>query len=346
MARKRKHHYVQARYLDGFITEPHGMLMCYGRKRAAPYSAVPDNLAHQRDYYDLPDARNGENLEDFLEKNVETPGLAALRALVTTKRPLEWADRIRLAKYIAFQETRVPYMRDRVKMQMLHEARSMVEQFQETGGTKAEHFVFATVKGEPVMRSSPVVITRAEAEEHLRELESNPLTFDLEMMVDMANDVTTFLAQMRWKVLFAPCGSAFVTSDCPVFRMFTDESDPDEAFLRPDCRVICPLTRSALLVMEHDMEFLNSVVFGRGPDRSQIVPSTYFVDVSDPDVLAYNRAIVENCNLWCFVGSKQDWIPDLMKGRSKRAELHLFAQKNLTGGRWIRPVSAGETGKG
>ena len=138
----------------------------------------------------------------------------------------------------------------------------MVQQFNETGGTKAEHVVFATVRGKPVLKSSPVTITRAEAEDHLRELESNPLTFDLEMMVDMANDATKFLSQMQWKVLLSPLGSNFVTSDCPVFRMFTDESDPDEAFLRPDCHVICPLTKSALLVMEHDVDFLKSMVFG------------------------------------------------------------------------------------
>ena len=287
----------------------------------------------------MPDAKNGENLEDFLEKNVETPGLTALRTLVATHEPLEWADRIHLARYIAFQETRVPYMRDRVKMQMLHEARSMVQQFNETGGTKAEHVVFATVRGKPVLKSSPVTITRAEAEDHLRELESNPLTFDLEMMVDMANDATKFLSQMQWKVLLSPLGSNFVTSDCPVFRMFTDESDPDEAFLRPDCHVICPLTKSALLVMEHDVDFLKSMVFGGRSERSQSLPTTQFAEISDQDVRSYNRAIVGNSNLWCFAGSKQDWIPDLMKGRSKRAELHLFGQKNLTGGRWIRPTT-------
>jgi hypothetical protein len=214
----------------------------------------------------------------------------------------------------------------------------MVQQFKETGGAKAEHFVFATIKGEPVMGSAPITITREEAEDHLRELESNPLTFDLEMMVDMANDATRFLSQMRWKILIAPQGSNFVTSDCPVFRMFTDESDPDEAFLRPDCHVVCPLSKSALLIMEHDMEFLKSMVFGGNSKQSAHLPTTHFIEVSDQDVESYNRAVVGNSNLWCFVGSKQDWITDLMKGRSKRADLHLFAQNNLTGGRWIRPT--------
>jgi len=82
---------------------------------------------------------------------------------------------------------------------------------------------------------------------------------------------------------------------------------------------------------------LKSMVLGGKSEKLKNLPSTQFVEISALDVQSYNRAIVGNSNLWCFVGSKQDWIPDLMKGRSKRAELHLFAQKNLTGGRWIRP---------
>lgn len=212
----------------------------------------------------------------------------------------------------------------------------MVQQFQETGGTKAETYVFAMVKDKPAMKSAPVTITREQAEGHLRSLESNPLTFDIELMVNLANDMTPFLTQMRWRVLFTKSGSDFVTSDCPVFRTFTDESDLDDAFFRPDCQVVCPLTKSALLVMEHDLEFLRAAVLGGASESSKILPGTYFIEASEQDVETYNRAIVESCNRWCFVGSKQDWIPALMKGRSKRAELHLFAQENFTAGRWIR----------
>ena len=338
MARKRQHHYVQARYLDGFVIEPHGMLWCYGRKRLSPYSALPDNLAHQRDFYALPNSITGEDLEEFLEKFVETPGLTALRTLVDTKNVPLLTDRVHLAKHIAFQETRVPYMRDRVKMQMLHEARDMVRRFRETGGTNAEHHVFATVNGQPVVRSAPVIISRDEAEEYLREIEANPKTFDLEMMVEMATDATHFLAQMNWDVLLAPTGSNFISSDCPVFRMFSDESDPNDAFLRPDCKIVCPLTKSALLVMKHDMDFLAAIVSGKSQSVEKKLPSTAFIEITDQEVSFYNWANAENANLWCFSGSKSEWIAQAMKGRSKRAELHLFAEKHMTGGRWIRTV--------
>ncbi len=313
------------------------MLWCYGRKRPIPYSALPNNLAHQRDFYDLPNSTAGENLEDFLEQLVETPGLNALRTLVAKREAPGIADRVNLAKYIAFQEARVPYMRDRVKMQMLHEAKDMVLRFHETGGTEAEHQVFAAIDGKPVLKAAPVVISREEAEEYLRELEANPKTFDVEMMVDMATDSTRFLSQMRWTVLVTPTGSDFITSDCPVFRMFTDDSDRNDAFLRPDCKVVCPLTKSALLFMEHDMDFLMTMV-SRSAQQDERLPATAFTEATEEEVSLYNRAIVENSNLWCFCGSKREWIPAIMQGRSKRAELHLFAAKHLTGGRWIRHV--------
>jgi hypothetical protein len=179
----------------------------------------------------------------------------------------------------------------------------------------------------------------------LRELEANPKTFDLEMMVEMATDATQFLAQMSWDVVFAPLGSNFISSDCPVFRMFSDESDPNDAFLRPDCKVVCPLTKSALLVMRHDMDFLAAIVSGKGQSAEKKLPSTAFIEITDQEVSFYNRATAENANLWCFSGSKSEWITQAMQGRSKRAELHLFAEKHMTGGRWIRPVEPPSKGE-
>jgi hypothetical protein len=83
----------------------------------------------------------------------------------------------------------------------------------------------------------------------------NPNTFDLDSMVDFANDMTKFYAAMRWSVLLARPTTGFITSDCPVFSTFT-EPGGDDSLLRPDCSVCCPLSSRALLVMNSDIEYL------------------------------------------------------------------------------------------
>jgi Protein of unknown function (DUF4238) len=112
MKSARRHHYVQARYLEGFLLPPSERLWCYGRRRQSPFQKIPDDLAHQRDFYRFPNASPEHNLERFLEDNVESPGLLGLRKLVETRIPLEVENRIHLARYIAFQEMRVPHTRE------------------------------------------------------------------------------------------------------------------------------------------------------------------------------------------------------------------------------------------
>src|SRR6476619_4162995 len=111
MATARQHHYVQARYLDGFLAPGGTHLVCYGRGRSKPHRSIPDGIASQRDFYAIPNAPPGINLENFLESKVEGPGLEALRRLVQSRTPVSVEDRISLSRYISFQEMRVPYAR-------------------------------------------------------------------------------------------------------------------------------------------------------------------------------------------------------------------------------------------
>ncbi len=71
----------------------------------------------------------------------------------------------------------------------------------------------AIAEGIPVNHSAPYEVTREEIDENLADINSNPKTFDLEYMIDLANNMTSFYACMNWTVLFARPSSAFVTSD-------------------------------------------------------------------------------------------------------------------------------------
>jgi hypothetical protein len=335
MRSARQSHYVQARYLDGFLAPRNDQLWCYGRRRPSPYSAIPNKLARQRDFYRIPNAAPNVNLESFLEKSVEFPGLAALRELVEKGRPLDIENRIRLAKYIAFQEMRVPHTRELIREQTTHSINHMLQGFRDTSGSRAIVHEFALAEGSAVQRAKPFSVTREEIEEYAKEITDNPDSFDIKSMVDLANDMTTFYAAMRWNILFSRSSTAFVTSDCPVFRTFT-EPGGDDALLRPDCLVCCPLSSRALLVMDHDIEFLKISKRERDAGNGKTLPPTGFRTITDTGVMNFNRRIVDYTHRWCFSGIKHDWITEAMQQPSKRTIPEFFAYGEMSGARWSR----------
>jgi hypothetical protein len=54
MAKARQHHFLQARYLDGFLAPGSTQLVCYGRGRSKFHRSIPDGVATQRDFYAIP----------------------------------------------------------------------------------------------------------------------------------------------------------------------------------------------------------------------------------------------------------------------------------------------------
>ena len=334
MPAKRKHHYVQARYLDGFLAEGETRLWCYGRQRPEPFRAIPDELANERDFYAIPDAPAGSNIEDFLEKFVETPGLNALRELVRRRQSPTLTSRIALARYVAFQEMRVPHTRELMRKQHLHTLTHLEKQMRARGARQVTIYPSATAEGEIAEAGEAYTITMEEARAHLAELDRNLDTFDLPTMVDLAKDFSVFFVQMRWTVLLAPEGSAFITSDNPVFRAFKDPNLHDSALLRPDCMVFCPLTEKAVLLMEHDLEFLALQKKETEEGKGHTLPPTVFHKLSDEDVLTMNREVAEQCTSWCFSGMPLEWLPELLAKEGKRAEVRFYSNDHGYGARW------------
>ena len=335
MPATRRDHYVQARYLDGFLAPSSDKLWCYGRKRAEPFSAIPDKLACQRDFYRFPNASADTNLEGFLEKFVEAPGLAALRKLLETRQALDIENRIQLAKYIAFQEMRVPHTREVNRQHASQSVNHMLQRLREKGGTSAVVQNIALAEGVEVRRAESFSVTREEIEAYEKEIADNPKSFDLGSMVDLANDMTTFYATMRWTILLARPNAAFITSDCPVFRTF-GEPGGDDALLRPDCSVCCPLSSRGLLVLDHDLEYLKVCMRETAEGNGKTLPPTSFRTITDAGVANYNRRIADYSHRWCFSGLKDAWITEAMQHPSKRRVPDFFEQGEISGVRWRR----------
>jgi Protein of unknown function (DUF4238) len=338
MARARQHHFVQARYLDGFLAPGSTRLVCYGRGRSKFHRSIPDGVATQRDFYAIPSGPPGANIETFLESKIETPGLEALRRLVENRVPPSVEDRISLGRYVAFQEMRVPYSRElnREHMRRLFEDKAL--QLEKSGKSSLIFQNVATAEGIQVRHSEPYEVSRDEVEEYLANMNSNPDTFDLEQMINLANDMTKFYVSMNWTVLFARPSTAFVTSDCPVFRQF-DRPGGDNALLRPDCSVCCPLSSRAFLIMRSDIEYLKVAAREGIEGNGHTLPPTEFRTVSNQGVANFNRRVTAYAQRWCFSGTEEDWIIGAMQGPSLRRKPALVSKN---GGTWVQWRRDGE----
>ena len=335
MATPRQHHYVQARYLDGFLAPGSTQLVCYGRGRSKLHRSIPDGIATQRDFYAIPNAPPGTNLEKFLESKVERPGLEALRRLVETKAPPSVEERISLSRYIAFQEMRVPYARELNREHMRLSFEEKARQFEKSGRSSLIFQNVATAEGVPVKHSEPYEVRREDVEDILAEMNKNPDSFDLEHMIDLANDMTRFYASMNWTILLAKPSTAFVTSDCPVFRQF-DHPGGDNALLRLDCTTCCPLSSQAFLMMRGDIEYLMLSMKEQSEGNGHTLPPTEFRTISDQGVANFNRKIAAYAHRWCFSGTEADWILKAMQGPSLRRKPTLTSKNGSTMVQWLR----------
>jgi hypothetical protein len=335
MGTARQHHFVQARYLDGFLAPGNTQLVCYGRGRSKFHRSITDGVASQRDFYAIPNRPPGANIETFLESDIERPGLDALRRLVESRTPPPVEDRISLSRYIAFQETRVPYSRELNREHMRRSFEEKASQFEKSGKSSLIFQNVAIAEGIPVRHSEPYEVTREEVEEYLADINNNPDTFDLEEMIDLANDMTKFYVSMNWTVLFARPSAAFVTSDCPVFRQF-DRPGGDDALLRPDCSVCCPLSSRAFLIMRADIEYLKIAAKEGIEGNGHTLPLTEFRTISNQGVANFNRKIAAYAHRWCFSGTEEAWILGAMQLPSLRRRPTLVSQNGGTLVQWGR----------
>jgi hypothetical protein len=230
---------------------------------------------------------------------------------------------------------RVPHTRELARQQVSQSVDNMLRRFREMGGTSAlvQHIAFA--EGVEVKRAESFSVTREEIEAYEKEIADNPESFDLDSMVDFANDMTKFYAAMRWTILLARPNVAFITSDCPVFRTFR-KAGGDDALLRPDCSVCCPLSSRALLVLDHDLEYLKVCMRETAEGNGKTLPPTSFHTITDAGVANFNRRIADYSHHWCFSGLKTTWITEAMQHPSKRRAPDFFEQGEISGVRWRR----------
>jgi hypothetical protein len=160
-----------------------------------------------------------------------------------------------------------------------------------------------------------VEVLRRELQEPTDEDEKKSLA----LLVRTALELAGFYRHMKWTIYTATGGCSFVTSDCPVIKVFKNVSG-FAALLREDVEVRFPLGSKAMLVLTHDMPFLKNVHRSK-PSRARrkwwCIPEICRENWDDADVSKANRAHAAHATVLLIGGQNLEWAKPIMKEPSK-----------------------------
>jgi hypothetical protein len=255
-----KQHYVTRGYLTLFTdpatpAEQEPFLWVFERDGEAPFRRAPHKVAVKADYYTATiDGQREDVIEEALSK-IESKALPVIRDLARGRQPaeLDAEERRDLAAFLGFMETRVPKFRGSVE-------RTVAEVMKMVSLTAAEHPEYF----ERTMREA----MRAKGKEPPTDIEAvrqfvlsgeydvigNPL-ISLQMMLAQAPRIAQYAYDFQWRVLDAPDGEIFITSDAPFVHVATER--PPAAWMgvgwfSPYMEATFPLSPSAcLLISQH-----------------------------------------------------------------------------------------------
>lgn len=252
-----KQHYVPRAYLAEFTdpNTPRGhepFLWVFEREEEAPYRRAPHKVAVKRDYYTATvDGEREDAVEEMLSQ-IEGKAIPVIRDLARGGDPsaLGEDERQALSLFLGFLETRVPKFRQMVEkttgdiMKMV--SRVSAEHPEDFERTIREA---ARKKGEPPPADIEAVRRFALSGEY--EVAVDPL-MSLQMMLSQGPKIAEFAYGFEWRVLEAPVGEVFITSDTPLVRVAT-EPPPARwmgvGWFTPSMEATFPLSPAACLLV-------------------------------------------------------------------------------------------------
>lgn len=321
VATPRRHHYVTAAYLKGFLETGHQHLICYGRRRQVPFRATPEKLANLRDYY--ASRKNGTtdySLETEIEREVEGPGLAVIRKLISGRTNISWQERHHLAKLIALQSVRIPYERDFMesnhKATLLGYIADMDEASRDAGRSVDAIEVGVSAVDDPRLINWRRV-TRQEVLQELRELAHDPGSGSRHLLLYLSGKISEIYVDMDWTVFNISGSDRFTTSDRPMIVSYPDRIGRGRGIKDPRTEVIFPLAGKILLKMRHRNWMLSAIRRKRSKSEVKQRPTLKWLDASPELVKAANQHQVERAYFWVFSGSERSSLEDWMTSPSK-----------------------------
>jgi hypothetical protein len=297
-------HYIQEAYLRGFIDESNGRVWVYARKRRTPAPIHPARLCKIRGYYRY--RRQDGAVEDlehspFLD-SVERSGIDVIKG-IRLGATIGDEDRIDLARYAALSVLRTPAYEaafmSNIVSRWNDDRRAKQELPLPFGANEVK-----TVKGSEV----DSVGCFPKGTIHIGEkVASMSRRMHIALITQSLEPLTSTIGAMEWKLLFAPQGSAFVTTDNPWAPVGADGMPLGEqgmANALEDCaRVLFPLRKDACLMAIKGSRLLTSKLID--PEDAQWV-NQYIISN------AYNYKICSVPDILTLLPSSAKWNTDTL----------------------------------
>lgn len=331
MNRPRSQHYVTRAYLEGFVADGQEMLYVYTRGKDSSFRAKPENLAAINNYYSpkRPDGTYDDRIENAFATQVEGPGIAVIKKLMSGQRQLSRFARGHLAMLLAIQEYRVPWMREEMQKFM----QAMLERFSKSMA-EAPGLMEATIK--KLSLADPG--KEAELANQLREglntgeihIAATPEA-SMHAMGYVLETLPNIYYTMGWEILESKT-TPFITSDCPVHRFYepVQTKAPYRGLMDSRVEVRFPLCKNRMLVLRHDAkrnEMIERLRMRHGKRQAikvaNMASTIKYSKVNASQVDAINAHTASMAALFIFSGVSLANGPDLVSGecRNVRHEL-------------------------
>lgn len=175
--------------------------------------SLPENEGCQKYYYafyNLEDIRDTNTIEDFFSKIENNFKNVLLR--IHDRLSLSDQDKIDLAIFIAFMQTRGPWFRTEIdKMAVKH-----IESVGLENSKKDFKSSFETIKN--IIGIEPKI----KDEDYLDLLSSRGSVFSLTQVFDTATKFYQQLLELKWRFLFSNTDFKYITSDNPIYYYSED----------------------------------------------------------------------------------------------------------------------------
>ena len=263
-------HYVPQQYLRGFqcVDQP-GKVWVYDKLEKCSRLLPIKVVAEESEYYDA-------EAERTLSQRVEGPAHAALARILRREKPLS-ADRKSLAIYIAAMMVRVPRRRRKAEELYPSTLRKLVEEFR--GHVKAR----AQYRGKEKTEQTLAEVDRIE-QKMLRG--STPEVQALIRSPMPRDSIVQHVENMPWRIVRAPAGENFLTSDNPAHYF------DGLGIGRPESESVFPLSsQAAIMACWHGAKSSWTEVHGKAALVREI-----------------NRRVASGAERFVFSHANEPWI--------------------------------------
>jgi len=258
------HHYVPKVYLTGFfdpkqVARKQNVLWRY-RPGGRPEAKGLTKVAEQTDFYDLPELGDEDNDIEEMLSQIERTVSWHLKKLRDGKWPLTHREKAEVAGYIALQYTRTPWFRELANKSAISLQRAGLKDMLERPG-EVEDFL------EQMKRETDETVGDVDSLKKFMErvadgsipAEQKNKAWNAKVMLQHSNDLSERFFRMRWSLVEAPEGSAFITSDVPtsIVDPAVETLGPEGYKISAEMEVYFPVSPHFAVVGDHRS----------GPDR-------------------------------------------------------------------------------